>query len=205
MAPARPSLLLFDLGGVLVDYTGQVAIQAILSEPFTRELLHEKWAATEVALQFELGLVEPEVFAEAFAAQWPLTCSASEFLAHFESWTAGLMPGASELLDQLRPRYRLAALSNSNATHWRRNNEILGVSGLFERAFSSHELGMRKPNPAIYEHTLRELAVQPHETVFFDDLAENVEAARGVGMAAHQVRGVEELRACLSGLGLLRI
>ncbi len=48
-----------------------------------------------------------------------------------------LLPGARELLDTLRPRYRLAALSNSNAVHWDRNTMDLGVTGLFDAAFES--------------------------------------------------------------------
>ena len=54
------------------------------------------------------------------------------------------MPGARELLDELRPRYRLAALSNSNAAHWERLAE-LGVLDAFELAVGSQQLGVRKP------------------------------------------------------------
>jgi putative hydrolase of the HAD superfamily len=200
---ANPQLLLFDLGGVLVEYSGTRDLHALLSRPLTQEQLTEKWMSHDGWLRFELGQLEPEAFAESFCKDWSLTCSAPQFLAHFESWTRGLMPGATELLSELRPGYRLAALSNSNATHWRRNNEVLGVAALFERAFASHELGLRKPDLAIYEHALQELGVSAGETVFFDDLAENVEAARAVGMTAHQVRGVDELRACIIEQGLL--
>ena len=196
-------LLLFDLGGVLVDYTGTRDLLGLLSVPHTRESLHELWLKTDVWFRFEMGRCTPEEFAETLTREWPLACTASEFLVQFESWTRSLYPGAREVLAELRPRYRLAALSNSNETHWRRNIEDLGVGALFERAFSSHELGMRKPERAIYEQALRELGVAAGEAVFFDDLAENVQAARDVGMTAHRVRGVEELRASLVENGLL--
>ena len=46
----------------------------------------------------------------------------------------------------------------------------------------SSALGVRKPDPAIYTHTLTELGVEPHEAVFVDDTAINVEAAAALGM-----------------------
>ena len=46
----------------------------------------------------------------------------------------------------------------------------------------SSALGVRKPDPAIYRHTLRELDVDPHEAVFVDDTAVNVAAAASLGM-----------------------
>ena len=199
----KPKLLLFDLGGVLVDYVGTAELMKLLSQPYTRETLHDLWLQTDVWFQFEKGHVTPEEFAETMCRDWPLTCDAATFLSLFESWTTGLFPGAVELMAELKPKYRLAALSNSNLTHWRRNNEVLGVAALFERAFSSHELGLRKPDIAIYHHALRELAVEPHETVFFDDLTDNIEAARSVGMTAYRVRGIDELRAALIDNGLL--
>ncbi|HLF76152.1 MAG TPA: HAD family phosphatase [Dehalococcoidia bacterium] len=200
---AFPKLLLFDLGGVLLDYTGTRDFLTLLKEPLTPEQIHEKWLGTDVWLQFELGRVGQQEFAETVARDWALTCTAPEFLVHFESWARALFPGASKLLLDLKPRYRLAALSNSNVTHWRRVEEILGEESVFERAFSSHQLGLRKPDRAIYEQSLQALGASPEETVFFDDLLENVEAARAVGMAAHQVRGVDELRACIVEQGLL--
>ncbi len=198
-----PKLLLFDLGGVLIEYTGTQELLKLMSESYTRETLHDLWLQTDVWFKFEMGQVTPEEFAEVMCRDWHLTCGEAQFLAHFESWTVGLYPGAAELMAEIKPRYRLAALSNSNATHWRRNNEVLGVSALFERAFSSHELGLRKPDRAIYEHALRELEVSAAETVFFDDLADNIEAARSLGMTAYQVRGVEGVKAALVENGLL--
>ena len=66
----------------------------------------------------------------------------------------------------------------------------------------SYQLGIAKPDPAIYRHTLDELGTRPEETLFIDDKLENVEAARALGMQAIQYSSVERLRADLIAAGL---
>jgi len=192
-------LLLFDLGRVVVEVTGERDIQRYLTGPLRQD---GRWPAMEVWDEFERGLLTPEQFSERFVAQLSLSIGPQRFLSEFTAWTRGLLPGARETLDALRPRFRLAALSNSNEVHWRRNAE-LGVTQQFERAFASHELGVRKPALEIYEHVLREMDVAAADVTFFDDQEPNVEAARQAGLSAHRVEGIDELRACLRELGFL--
>jgi putative hydrolase of the HAD superfamily len=196
-------ILLFDLGGVLIEFAGLTGFQALLAEPVPQDELLRRWLRTDHLEQFELGRLSPEQFADALARDWDLTVTPAQFLVEWQSWTRQLYPGALDLLDRLRPRYRLAALSNSNVLHWQRNVEDLRILDIFERAFSSHELGVRKPDRAIYEHALRELAARPEHVVFFDDTFPNVEAARALGIEAYQVRGIEGLIATLIENGLL--
>jgi putative hydrolase of the HAD superfamily len=195
----KPELLLFDLGGVLVQYTGMREIGALLQEPVTLEELQQRWYASG-ADRFETGQITPAEFAAAIGSVLALKVSHDTFLEHFESWSIGFFEGARELLAALRPQYRLAALSNSNELHWRRN-AFTGVTREFEAAFSSHELKLRKPDRAIYEEALRLLDVPASSVVFFDDVQANVDAALAVGMQAHRVLGVEELSACLEENG----
>ena len=203
MADPPPPLLLFDLGGVLIEFSGLTDIHALLREPMSVEEVGALWQQTRAIGDFEVGSLTPKQFGEAFAASWPLAVSAAEFVSHYESWTRQLLPGAAELLEELRPRYRLAALSNSNILHWTRNDVVIGVQAYFDRAFSSHQLGLRKPDPVIYQRVLQELAVEAAEVVFFDDNLANVEAALAVGINAYRVEGVEAARASLKDLGLL--
>jgi epoxide hydrolase-like predicted phosphatase len=75
---------------------------------------------------------------------------------------------------------------------------------LFDVVVDSSEVGMRKPNPAIYRHTLELLGVEPARSVFLDDYAGNVVAARDVGMIAILVEedpqpAIDELDALLGG------
>ena len=200
MMSERPKrLLLFDLGRVVVEVTGERDIQQYLKGPLKQG---GRWPAMEVWDEFERGLLTPAQFAERFVVQLSLTIGPEQFLSEFAQWTRGLLPGAGETLEALRPRFRLAALSNSNEVHWRTLSGR-GVQQQFERAFSSHELGLRKPAAEVYEYVLREMEVDAGDVTFFDDQEPNVEAARQVGLQAHRVEGIDELRACLRELGYL--
>ena len=199
----QPELLLFDLGGVLVEFSGFEDILPWLQESVTEEGLRQRWARSEPLREFECGRIPVSDFARGFVEEWGLTLSPADFLIHFESWTKRIYPGSRRLLDELRPNYRLAALSNSNELHWRRNDQVLGVQALFERTFSSHETGFHKPDPAAFRSALEALQVDAGQVVFFDDVEANVEAARKLGITSYQVSGVEHLRRTLTEVGLL--
>ena len=66
----------------------------------------------------------------------------------------------------------------------------------------SYQLGIAKPDAAIYRHTLAELGTRPEETLFIDDKRENVEAAQALGIQAIQFSSVEHLRQELIAAGL---
>ena len=195
-------LLLFDLGGVLIEYTGFRDMPALLSEALTEAEVRERSVTQSFWPDFECGRMTPEEFGEAFAAHWPLSVPADQFMLEFGTWVRGLLPGAAETLQELEPRYRLAALSNTNALHWPNVLDSLAESGM-ERILASHHLGLRKPDPAIYKRALQELDVTPQRVTFFDDIGVNVEAARDAGMRAYRVEGIPALRAVLRDLGYL--
>jgi putative hydrolase of the HAD superfamily len=69
----------------------------------------------------------------------------------------------------------------------------------------SFQLHMAKPDPEIYRHTLKELGVQPVETLFLDDKMVNIEAAQALGIKAIQFSTVDRLRADLIAAGLDRV
>ena len=196
-------LLLFDLGGVLVEFSSFRDLAPLLRVPRSETDIRQQWIACPTIHAFEIGQLTPQPFAERFVAAWDVAVTPTAFLREFRTWTRGFLPGAREVLTALWGRFRLACLSNSNATHWERNAQELGLFTLFEAALSSHVLGYHKPDPRIYRRALATLHMAPEAVVFFDDVAANVVAAREVGITAFQVAGVTELRACLSVLGLL--
>lgn len=197
--------MLFDFGGVLVEFAGPKELGQHLRWPSTPEVILKRWTECAHTDEFERGQLSPVQWAERFIRTWDVDLTSEEFLAKFTTWSRRVLPGARELLEQLRTRYRLAALSNSNELHWERNTNELRIIELFEFAISSHQVGLCKPDPAIYKIALERAKVSsPDAIVFFDDLAANVEAAKSVGLRAYQVRGVDELRACLYAEGLLQ-
>src|SRR5262249_51167976 len=149
--------------------------------------IRTRWLTCPHTEAFGLGRLSCDQFSERFVRDWGITLSPEEFAQEFRSWSRELFPGAADLLAVLRPRFRLASLSNSNELHWDRNTKDLGITGLFGLAISSHQVGLSKPDPRIYLLALERLAVPPGAVTFFDDVAENVDAARRLGMRSFQV------------------
>lgn len=196
------SVLLFDLGGVLIDFSGHEQLQALLPEPLDVDALTAAWHACPHSLAYGAGSLSTAEFIPRFRRDWRIALDDQPFLEEWQSWVRGWLPGAAALLDELRPRFRLAALSNSNAAHWERLAE-LGVLGAFEVALGSHQLGGRKPDRAVFDQTVTRLGVPADAVLFFDDSLGNVEAARAAGLQAAQVDGPEAVRRHLVDAQLL--
>ncbi|HEY4459887.1 MAG TPA: HAD family phosphatase [Pseudonocardiaceae bacterium] len=102
-------------------------------------------------------------------------------------WAGYLGRANTELIDYcraLRPRYRTGILSNSFVGAREREQAAYGFAELVDDIVYSHEVGISKPDPAIYRLSCARLDVAPHETIFVDDRADNVEAASELGMMA---------------------
>jgi glucose-1-phosphatase len=196
-------LLLFDLGGVLIDFSGPRELGQYLRTPASPEAVLNRWVACPHTDAFEMGRLSPTVWAERFVRDWDVALEPGDFLRKFTTWSRCMLPGAKELLAELRPRYRLGALSNSNELHWDRNTNELRAIELFEFAISSHQVGLSKPNPEIFKVALDRAHLPADSVMFFDDLQANVAAATSIGIHARQVRGVDAVRACLVAEGLL--
>jgi putative hydrolase of the HAD superfamily len=96
-------------------------------------------------------------------------------------------PPMIEFVRELRGRGVRAALLTNNVREWEPlwRSKLPEVDELFELIVDSAFVGLRKPDPAIYELTLERLGdVAPERCVFVDDLEPNCETARGLGMAA---------------------
>lgn len=191
-------VLLFDLGGVVVESAGLATLERLLPQ-LAREEILARWLGSGAVRGFESGAMSPEAFAHAFLAEWPLALEPAPFLEEFASWVRGFLPGARELLAGLRSRHRVACLSNTNAVHWAR---LDGIEAVFDVCIASHLTGFLKPGREAYEDALRRLGVEAKQVCFFDDLPGNVAAARELGMQAYQVRGVAETAGVLRGLGI---
>ncbi len=195
-------VLLFDLGGVLVEFDGITPLLELCAQRIDREAARRFWLMSPSVRRFETGQCGAEEFAAGAVRELGLSLAPKLFLERFVSWDRGPMEGAFNLLESLRGRFLLACLSNNNELHWRRLQEM-GLAARFDRCYLSQEIGLMKPDRAAYDHVVRDLGVSPGEILFFDDNIECVEAARQAGLTARQTRGVSEAQAALVSLGLL--
>ena len=197
-------ILLFDLGGVLIELAGIDRMLELCGHTLSVDELWARWLASDGVRRFETGRAGADEFGAAMLAEFGLSIAAAQFLEEFTTWPRRVFPGSYELLDQLSATYRLACLSNTNALHWPRVCGELGLARYFEHAFASHLLGMLKPDPEIFQHVVGHLGVPPARILFLDDNQLNVEAARSVGMVACRAAGLAEVRATLLDVGVLR-
>ena len=75
------------------------------------------------------------------------------------------------------------------------------IRNLFDRVFTSYELGYRKPEKQAFEQIARALDVPLGSIMFFDDLLENIEGAKSAGMQAVHVRSADDVRNALRAIG----
>jgi putative hydrolase of the HAD superfamily len=198
----QPELLLFDLGGVLVDFSGTRDLARLMRDPASPEDILKRWIVCPHTTAYEAGDIPAALWAHRFVRAWDLTVTPEQFLGAFAAWSRGFFPGARELLAELRPRYRLAALSNSNELHWQRNQEQ-GILQEFEFSIASHEIGLCKPDPEIFRSALDRARLSPAAVTFFDDQPANVAGAAACGIRAFRVEGIAGVRETLVREGLL--
>lgn len=195
-----PSLLLFDLGGVLTESVAFENLSHLLLEPLDGSTIRERWLSSSSVRRFERGEISPEDFAERFIAEWNIRLSPQAFLNEFVSWPRGYFPGALDMIHALRKTHRVACLSNSNVLHWER---LTALEDDFDITFFSHQLGVIKPDREAFMLALSRCNVEPSEVCFFDDCLDNIHAAQSLGITAFHVEGFESVRQVLHEQGLI--
>lgn len=190
------SLICFDLGGVIIRHHRSwaqacAALGLPVRDGIDSPALVERRRA--VTREFQCGRLAPAEFLEHLTDATGRLYSREEVRRLHDAWIFGEYEGAADLLRALArvPGLTTAALSNTNALHWERM--VTGRDGrppdlpaptLLKLRHASHLLGLVKPDAAIYEAFERETGFRGSQILFFDDLGENVEAARRLGWHA---------------------
>lgn len=189
------SVLVFDLGGVLVDFAGFRELDRLVSQETDINQLRRRWLSSPSVHAYEAGKITSDAFATDFVREWEPDLSPPAFLDVFGGWPKRPLPGARELIEQLGASWELACFSNTNALHWESVGRM--VQGWFGTELLSFRMGLAKPDPEAFEEASRRLEVDPTEILFFDDSKANVEAALGAGWTAVCVSGPREVAAYL--------
>ncbi len=173
---------------------------ALKNSGVNNEDLADWWKHSSLAEKFECGLCSPEKFAEGVIDHFRLDSGPEELLAAFQNYVAAPYPGARRLLTMMRRHGRTACLSNTNQSHWQVIEEQMEILDCFDRLFPSHWIHCRKPSTRAFQTVLEELPAEPENVIFFDDLQENIDAARGLGIRSARVQGIDELKAAFESL-----
>ena len=201
--PIKPRVILFDLGGVLIDFVGVREVRKLLKHDPGPSETRKRWITSDALDRFERGRCTPNDFAGYFIEEWGLSLNPERFLEIYRTWIQPPFPGVEKLLSDLRQRYVLACLSNTSELHWHAMLDKSGLRKFFKHHYASHLIGIMKPDQEVFRCVIHDLGCNASEIVFFDDGIENVEGARRAGLTAYRTLGLSDLETRLGSLGLL--
>ncbi|MDP9400442.1 MAG: HAD family phosphatase [Actinomycetota bacterium] len=206
-------VLITDFGGVLTSPLGDAFASFQEEAGVPRHALREALAAvaaregTHPLFELECGRITEPAFMAKLEDELRVRFGRDIAMHDFsERFWARLEPNERmlALLRELRDEGLRLALLTNNVREWEpRWRPMLPVDELFEVVVDSAFVGMRKPDPGIYELTLARLSVRAERCLFVDDLEVNCAAATGLGMVAVHFRdsqqAIGEVRAAVAG------
>jgi len=191
--------ILFDLGGVLIDLDWEATTRAfralvpdehgaradaVLADIFQHPALHT----------YERGEIPWHSFRERLARDTGLAATEEQFLTAWNSMLGPVPRARIDRLGELKTRYRLGLLSNTNERHvdcvnayLKDTHGVADLDSLVHVPLYSHLVGMRKPEARIYHHAAKELGIEPSRILFIDDMKVNADAATAAGLHGYHL------------------
>ena len=173
-----PQALLFDFGGVLIDidfdraFRAWAAFTSLSFDELKREFKHD--------LQYqrhERGEIDATEYFDHLASALKLAASRAEIEKGWNCIFVGEISATRMMVESVRGVLPCYAFTNTNASHMATWSTLFPeVIRAFDRTFASHEIGLRKPERAAFEHICRATGLTAPSIAFFDDLDENVQA-----------------------------
>jgi putative hydrolase of the HAD superfamily len=187
--------IIFDFGGVICNIDPGLTKKAFINLGLTNfDIVASITKTSGLFENLEIGTITPEYFRSQLRQFFtnPVTDRQLD-----EAWNALLLDMPEErirLLEKLRPNYRIFLLSNSNEIHYLKYVETFrnqfgypDFNALFEKAYFSFGVGLKKPSAGIFRHVLEKSNLEPSETLFIDDTLVHVEGAENVGIHAYHL------------------
>ncbi|NJD04822.1 MAG: HAD-IA family hydrolase [Ruminiclostridium sp.] len=186
--------LLFDIGGVLVEFIGAPKILEWMNWRVDREEMSKMWLYSDSVRAYETGKITSFEFADSIVKEFELSIKPDKFIEGFSNFPRGLYHGVEEFLRKLSEKYSVATLSNTNEIHWNRLCKENNFEKLVTNNFLSFRTGYMKPDKEAYLKVVEELNCNADKIIFFDDNRTNVEVGRDIGMNSILVNGFNDLK-----------
>ena len=191
--PIRATL--WDYGGVILDSPFDAFARYEESNGLPAGLIRSLNAAnpdTNAWARFERNEVSPGEFARLFEAEAAAAGHRLDAAAVLALLGGGIRPEMVEAVRRCAERIPTGLVTNTfigvvAGAPVPRRPELEAIMGLFHVVIESSAVGLRKPDPRIYEMACEQLGVAPAETVFLDDLGINLKPARAMGMTTIKV------------------
>ena len=187
---------LFDMDGVIRKWSAAAIEQAEAMAGLSHgELVRIMTSVPE----YEDGVVGRATFdqwCDAIEREVAVRCGAAaahEVIAGWRLYRGDLDPAVVALIAEVRKFLPVGLLSNAHDS-LTADLALLGLTDAFDAVIGSADVGLAKPDPAIYALAAATFKVEPHECFFADDLAPNIESARAFGMDAVVFTSADQLR-----------
>ena len=196
--------IVFDCGGVVFTFSFDNVFNywAMVSGKDINEIKN-KFDFDEIFKRLERGEINSTAFRKHVLSKLRLKISDEKFDKGWNSIYLEAVPGIKQLLQKLKQKYRLVALTNTNEIHAKKwGTMYASILNYFEKVFSSHEIHTRKPEQKAYNTVLNYLQLNPDEVIFLDDNTEYVQAASEMNIASIHVTSFKQMVEDLSKLGV---
>jgi len=192
--------IIIDFGGVVLNIDYQLTVEAFKEIGFDNfENLYSKASQNQLFDNLEIGLINPQEFRDGIRKISKRNFSDERIDYAWNKIILDLPEKRILLLKELKTKYRTYLLSNTNKIHYDIYITYLQKYGykyfneIFEKAYFSHEIKMRKPNKEIFEFVLAEQQIIPEETLFIDDSIQHINAAENLGILTHHLTNNEDI------------
>lgn len=179
--------IIFDFGDVFINLDKDFIYDQMEYPHLDKSV--QKNLLKELNEQYEVGNIKTDTFLAGLSAVYP-----DKSKDHIKNiWNGMLLDFPVYRLEFLKElsqsnTYRLFLLSNTNSLHIDNVYQVVGkefytaFKGCFEQFYLSHEIGLRKPDAAVFHYVLEQNDLKASETLFIDDTIENIKAAAGLGI-----------------------
>src|ERR1700744_5081612 len=186
---------IWDFGGVLTPPPFEAFARFETARGLPADIIRRTNAANHLEnawAKFERAEVDIEAFDRLFAAECVLLGAAVRGKDVRPLLSGDLRPEMVEALRRVKTRFRTGCITNNLPANaigslGGRSLYVAEVMALFDHVIESARIGLRKPDPRIYQMMVEALGVDPKRCVYLDDLAVNLKPARDMGMTTIKV------------------
>ncbi len=199
----RVTTVAFDIGGVLLDWDPRHLYRRLIPDPAELADFLGRICTPQWHLAHDLG-ADTERSCRDLARRHPRHADLiMAWIDDADEMVAGQFDAVVGVLADVKAAgFRCLALSNMEGHKYLRRRSAYPFFGMFDGCVISGFEGVAKPQREIFEILLSRYGLEPHATVFVDDNAGNVAAARELGMLAVRYLAADQLRRDLGGLGM---
>lgn len=200
------SAIIFDMGRVLVNIDNALLVEKLFTNLDAEDLqtLGRKTMSDPAMIEFNTGRIKADEFHRRMCEKYQID---ADFEAFKILWCEIFytMDGMEELVGKVSNKVVIGLLSDTDPVHWEHIRTTWPWINQIKNPTLSYEIGVMKPNPAIYLAATENVGTPPEHCLFVDDLQDNVDGAQAVGMQGIRFENATRLSRYFKDLCLLEI